>query len=46
MYIEQSFFKNCDFVLAPWINFFHFFVGFTHAHLHNIFQQLLNMGIL
>jgi hypothetical protein len=44
-YFKESFFKSCDLVLAPWIKFFHFFISFTHTHLHYISQKLLNMGI-
>jgi len=43
--LEQPFFKSCNLVLAPWINFSYFLVSFMHTHLHYISQRFLNMGI-
>jgi len=30
-YFEQPFFKSYSFLLAPWINFSHLFISFTHT---------------
>jgi len=40
-----TFFKNCNFVLTPWINSSHLFINFMHTHFHYIFQKLLDIGI-
>jgi hypothetical protein len=29
-YIKQPFFRRCDLLSAPWINFSHLFIGFMH----------------